>query len=176
MRFSAKIPAVLFCLLAAATASSAFSLNNLPFMSDAHIGLVTGVGTGVNFGFNAGFDIQDFTVGPELEQLITDVDYSAGINATRLGGYIKYYVNNDIAVNVHLGSFQLQVKERDIYYSSGGVEYVLLAGAQRYTGKYQAISVDIPWEGFKIVPKFIVNAVDGGGSVNEFNLNLAKSF
>jgi hypothetical protein len=174
-----KIILILIFTLTSVSSSLAFRVRDLPLASDAHIGFVTGVGAGINFGFNAGFDVLEVKIGPELEQIITDVDYTSGINATRFGGYIRYElteVAKDLNINFHMGSFQLQVKERDIYYSSGSVDYLLLAGSQRYTGKYQALSVDIPWGEFKITPKFIVNTIDGGGSVNEFNLNLGREF
>ena len=70
--------------------AQAVKVQKLPFVSDFHIGIVNGVGFGLNFGFNAGIDVWGAKIGPEIEQLILDVDYSASVNCTRYGGYINF--------------------------------------------------------------------------------------
>lgn len=166
----------LLAVVICASSSFAAKVEKLPLVSDAHLGFVTGIGTGINFGFDAGFDLLAVELGAELEQVITDVDYTAGINATRFGGFLNFDVSDGILANVHMGVFEFQVKNRDIAYNSNGTNYLLLAGTQRYTGKYQAISLDIPWQEFMVSPKFVVNSIDGQGSFSEFNLNLGRSF
>ena len=68
----------LLFVLMTASSSLAVKVRELPFASDIYLGFVAGIGTGIDFGFRAGYDVAAVKLGVELEQLITDVDYSAG--------------------------------------------------------------------------------------------------
>ncbi|MFH1576076.1 MAG: hypothetical protein ABID35_00880 [Candidatus Margulisiibacteriota bacterium] len=151
-------------------------VENLPLVSDAHLGFITGIGEGVGIGFDAGFNLLGLKIGPEFEQVITNVDYSAGINATRFGGFINRQLFDGFYINFHMGKFDFQIKNSDIVYNYNGQDYRLLAGASTYSGVYQAVSIDYLWQGYLFTPKFLINEIQDQGKITEFNLNIGRSF
>jgi len=159
-----------------ASSSFAFKVRDLPFASDVHLGVATGVGAGVNFGFDAAFQLADITIGPEIEQLVLDVDYSSAVNATRYGGYVGISILEHLSINYHLGKFNFQVKDRDIRYNANGVNYLLTAGTNSYAGVYQAVSLDYLWGDFLISPKVVFNSIDDQATLREFDLNIGARF
>lgn len=172
-----KIISIFFLLLfCASSASAAIKIRELPFVSDFHIGLVTGVGGGINLGFDAGFKLGNLMLGPEIEQVITDVNYSSSVNATRIGGFLNIEIFKYVFLNVHMGKFNFQVKNRDINYDLDGQNYFFVAGSNSYPGTYQAVSVDLPWQEYMLSPKLIINQIDNGGTLTEFDFNIGRSF
>jgi len=155
--------------------SFAVHIQNLPFVSAAHLGVVSGIGTGLSLGFSAGISLNNWKIGPEFEQIITDVDYSAAVNAKRLGAVLSVELMNGLVLNLHLGSFGFQVTNRDAAYRSGGNDYLLLAD-HYYSGQYEAVSADYLWNDFLITPKLAINAINGQGTLSEFDLNLGRYF
>ncbi|MFH1347972.1 MAG: hypothetical protein ABIH22_04705 [Candidatus Margulisiibacteriota bacterium] len=159
-----------------ASSSFAIQVRELPIASEIHVGICTGIGAGINIGFSGGWDIFDLSIGPEIEQVLTDIDYRAELGGTRVGAFVKtglFYEN--LFINFHLGIFEFQVANSNVDYTSGGNNYTLNDG-NRYSGKYQAISLDYVWLGYNFSPKFYINTIDGQGSVTEFDFNVGRSF
>lgn len=147
-------------------------IEKLPLASDAHVGLVTGIGTGLNIGFDLGFKLFNLKIGPEIEQVISDVDYSAGINSLRIGGNVSLKLTDSLNINFHLGYFNFQVKNSDIHYGS----HTYTAGTKSYKGNYSALSIDYIWQDFLFSPKLIVNNVEDGAIFNELDFNIGREF
>ncbi|MFH1683448.1 MAG: hypothetical protein ABIA67_01050 [Candidatus Margulisiibacteriota bacterium] len=177
MRFHTKKIFVSFILLfLLASSSLAIQIRELPIASEIHMGFCSGIGAGINIGFSGGWDLFDLTIGPEIEQVLTDIDYKAELGSTRVGAFVKtglFYEN--LFINLHLGIYEFQIGNRDIDYSSGGNNYTLYIG-NRYSGKYQAISLDYVWQDYNFSPKFYINNINGQGSVTEFDFNIGRSF
>ena len=174
-----KILIIFACLIILAGNCLAIKIREMPFVSDVHLGFVSGIGTGLNFGFDAGINVNEkLMIGPEIEQVITDIDYASDINATRLGLYLNYdlseYVEK-LAFNLHYGSTGFYVSKNDIRYEYQGKIYYLLAN-NSYSGQYLAFSLDYPLGEFFISPKLVINSIHGGGSFNEIDLNVGRKF
>ncbi len=174
-----KILIILFCLIVLSINCSAIKIREMPFASDVHLGFVTGIGTGINFGFDASFNVNEkLRIGPEIEQVITDVDYTSEINATRLGLYLNYDLSEFIeklAFNMHYGSTGFYVSKNDIRYEYQGKMYYLSAN-NSYSGQYIAFSLDYYLEEFFISPKLVINSIHGGGTFNEIDINVGREF
>jgi hypothetical protein len=153
----------------------AFKVENIPLISDFHIGISTGVGTGINIGANALLSYRRLKFGFEVEQLMTDVNYSATINATRFGGVIGYVLSDVIRVNYHLGNFNFMPSRLFQYQDSTGQTY-RVNEATNYKGQYWALSLDYYAWDFLFSPKFIVNGIYNQGMVREIDFNIGKSF
>lgn len=167
---------ILTGLIIYASSCNAIKIENLPLMSDAHVGMVSGIGLGIGLGFDAGLRLGNFQIGPEIEQLITDVDYSASINATRFGGFISYMISESFTLNFHAGSFNFQ-PNRQIIYTADGNNYILAENLD-YKGSYSAISLDYLYKPFNmlITPKIALNSINEQGTLREFDLNLGWRF
>ncbi|MBU0630507.1 MAG: hypothetical protein KKC80_06265 [Candidatus Margulisbacteria bacterium] len=167
----------LFILLLLSTASFAvIKLHELPMASDFHLGLVSGVGTGLNFGAIFRFPFNNtMQIGAELEPLMTDVNYSATMNAIRFGGVVSYLINDETMLNGHIGMYNLKTNQ-DFNYVKDGTLYTF-AAATNYKGTYLAISLDYyyePW-GVKFSPKYVFNTVsDFNLQFNEIDFNITK--
>jgi hypothetical protein len=167
---------ILFLSLFIIRPAQAFKVEKLPLVSDVHIGVVSGVGTGLNIGFDAGFNVLGIKIGPEIEQVITDVDYSAGINATRVGGTISAWIYANWLLNYHIGMFNFQVKNRDIVVQQNGQNYTFLAGPGTYHGTYNALSLDYVWNDYLFTPKLLINLLDNGAQFKEIDFNIGRVF
>jgi len=171
-----KSLAVLLLLCLFSPAAQAVKVQKLPFVSDFHMGVSNGVGFGLDFGFDAGIDLWGIKLGPEIEQLILDVDYSASINATRYGGYLTLPLTRDLNLNLHAGSTNFQVTKANVRYTVDGTVYTLPMD-QKYSATYQAVSLDYILGDYKLSPKLVYNMVAGQGVfLREFDFNLARSF
>lgn len=164
--------------LAFGNASQAIKIENFPLATDAHIGIVTGVGVGMNLGFDLGATIKDvIQIGPEFEAVISDVNYSATVNAVRIGGFINYKLSSSFILNFHMGTFNMQ-SSREFTYSAGGNLYRILEG-QNYKGQYTAVSLDYLFgdmDQYMLSPKITINTVNNQGTMNQFDLNLGFRF
>jgi hypothetical protein len=170
-----KTALVLLFILFCAPSSFAIRVQKLPFASDIHIGLVTGIGTGMNIGFDAGINILRLKIGPEFEQIITNVDNVSNINALRIGGYLNFQIFKNLALNFHIGKLDFTIKNQDVAYTSNGNSYLLFADTS-YKGSYQGVSIDYSWGDYMISPKLIYNEIDNRGKLTEFDLNIGRSF
>ena len=170
-----KVLFSLLLVLIISDSSLAFKVENIPLVSDFHIGIATGVGTGINIGANALLSYRRFKFGLEVEQLMTDVNYSATINATRFGGVIGYVLSDVIRINYHMGNFNFMPSRLFQYQDSTGQTYIINE-ATNYKGQYWALSLDYSAWDFLFSPKFIINSIYNKGTVREFDFNIGKSF
>ena len=165
---------MVFSLISAS--AGAVRVQELPLVSKIHLGVVTGIGGGINFGFNAAFKLFDVNLGLELEQVISDVEYSSSVNGTRYGGLLNIPLTKDLSLNLHMGSFGFQVSKADINYTINGSSQTLIAD-ENYSGKYQALSLDYRYAGFLFSPKLVLNIIDGkSGTIQEFDFNIGRAF
>ena len=153
--------------------AQAFKLENLPFFSSFHIGFVSGVGSGLNFGATGKFLPGKLKIGAEIEQLITDVNYSASINALKYGGLVSYKCSDLITLNGHYGFIQFQSNKDFAYTDLSNTSYLLSANTA-YTGSYWAVSLDYAFDWFSLSPKYSVNTIQDKGSVTEFDINVSR--
>ncbi|MBN3033274.1 MAG: hypothetical protein JW873_04185 [Candidatus Saganbacteria bacterium] len=157
------------------TGAQAFRLENLPFFSNFHIGCAAGIGTGLNFGARGKFLPGNLKIGAEIEQLITDVNYSVTVSTRKYGGIISCKINDFWTLNGHYGIFECTTN-KDLPFSNNSNNYILIANTS-YPGNYYAVSVDyIIGEYFTISPKLSVNAIQDKGSLAEFDLNVGRTF
>jgi len=155
---------------------SAFKLENLIVKGDFHIGLVNGIGSGLNFGVRAEIPFEsDIELGLELEQLVTDVNYSATINGLKLGAVFSYQIMPVLGLNLHIGTLGFK-SNKDIFYKNNSGQTQIIRENSNTTGQYYAISLDYAIWDLEISPKYIINNVTDKGQVTEFDLNLGKSF
>jgi hypothetical protein len=155
--------------------AQAFKLENLPFFSNFHIGFVSGAGAGLNFGANGKFLLGNVKLGAEIEQLITDVNYSASINAVKYGGLVSYNITDLITLNGHYGRLQFKTNKDFAFTDLANNSRLLLANTA-YTGTYLAISLDYSFDWFSLTPKYTINTVQDKGSVAEFDINVSRGF
>jgi hypothetical protein len=176
MKAFIKNLAVFFCLLALFQAAHAFKLENIDMFSDFHIGLVSGVGTGLDFGVSALFLPGRIKCGLEIEQLITDVDYTATLNALKYGGIVNLVLAENWTLGGHLGVLQFR-SNKDIVYNDLAKTRQVISADQLYKGRYWGVSLNYlyPDWGLIITPKYSVITVDEKGSVAEFDINVGKS-
>jgi len=155
--------------------SPAIQVENIPLISDFHIGIATGIGTGIDIGANALLTYRRIKFGLEVEQLMTDVNYSATINATRFGGVIGYVLSDVIRINYHLGNFNF-MPSRLLYYKDSNGQTYNLNEATNYKGQYWALSLDYSAWDFIFSIKFVVDSIYNQGTIREFDFNIGKSF
>ncbi len=175
-----KIVFAVFIVLAASTAAFAMKVENLPSISfiplnsDFHIGIVNGIGNGLNIGINALVPLGDFGAGLEVEQIMSDINYSATINATRFGLIASLLLYNSIKLNYHMGNFNFMPSQAINFIDATGGNYIL-AEATNYKGQYWGISADYPAFDFIFTLKFTNNAIQDKGTVREIDLNIGRS-
>jgi hypothetical protein len=167
--------AVIFWLIMLLSGAQAFKLENTPFFSNFHIGFVSGVGAGLNFGVSGRFLPGDFKIGAEIEQVITDVNYSATINAIKYGGLVSLKLTDLITLNGHYGVLQFKTN-KDFAFTDLSNTSIPLTANTPYTGNYWAISLDYPFEWFSLTPKYAVNTIQDKGSVAQFDINVSRGF
>jgi len=155
----------------------AFRLDKIDAVSDFHIGLTTGIGTGLNFGVSAKFLPGNLKPGLEVEQLITDVDYSAMIHGLKLGLLLNLKIDENLYINGHYGNSQFRSSKNIIYKDLAGNSQTIVAD-QLTMGSYCGISLDylMPDWGVLITPKYLINSISGQGPVGQFDLNIGKTF
>lgn len=155
----------------------AFKLEKIDAFSDFHIGLTNGIGAGLNFGATAKFLPGRLKPGIEVEQLITDVDYSATIHGLKLGFILNYKVDENIYLNGHYGNSQFRSNKNINYKDLAGNSQSIVAD-QLTKGSYFGISMDylVPDWGVLVTPKYLINTISGQGAVNQFDLNIGKTF
>jgi hypothetical protein len=165
----------LFCALV--SPCFAFRLDKIDAVSDFHIGWTNGIGSGINFGAAAKFLQGELKPGIEIEQLITDVNYSASINGLKLGVLLNYKIDQNMSVNAHYGNSQFRANKTFVYKDLAGNNQTIIAD-QLTMGSYVGISLDYmitDW-GFMVTPKYLINTISGQGAVSQFDLNIGKSF
>lgn len=165
----------LLIFLFASNAGFAIKLEKLPFMSDFHIGIINGIGIGINLGASALLPFYNLGFGAEIEQLMTDVNYSATLNATRFGGLIRYALSDKMKINYHLGNFNF-IPSRDFQYKDLSGQMQFITEAVNYKGSYWAVSLDYNEWDFIFSPKYVMDSIKDKGSVSEFDFNIGKSF
>ncbi|HTY13012.1 MAG TPA: hypothetical protein VMD02_02360, partial [Candidatus Omnitrophota bacterium] len=117
------------------------SKSMIPLNSDFHIGVVNGIGNGLNIGINALVPMWNFGAGLEIEQIMSDINYSATINATRYGLVGAWTLSDSLKLNYHMGNFNVIPSTAVNYTDANGGSYVL-AEAVNYKGQYWALSAD----------------------------------
>ena len=167
------ISLVLTALLAGG--SHAIKVEKLPFMSDFYVGIVNGIGIGIDLGVRAIYPIEDLRFGLELEQIMSDVNYTMTLNATRLGACAGIKVNDNLTVFYHMGGFNFMPSRLYVYTDSNGNNYTLKENTN-YKGTYWAVSADYLAWGFIITPRFVNNTIFDQGVVREIDVNIGKSF
>ncbi|MFA4967761.1 MAG: hypothetical protein WC624_06045 [Candidatus Margulisiibacteriota bacterium] len=156
-------------------AGFAIKVEKLPFMSDFHIGLVNGIGMGINLGLHAIYPVQDLRFGLEVEQIMSDVNYTSTLNATRFGVCAGIKLYDNLSVFYHMGGFNFMPSVPFTYIDSGGQTHSV-DGSVNYKGNYWAVSIDyLAWD-FILTPIFINNTIYNQGSVKELDINIGKSF
>jgi hypothetical protein len=169
-----KYPVILLLILIlASSASWAMKLENLPFMSDVHTGIVYGPGMGIDLGAGAWLFLRDIKVGVEVEILMTDANYTATLNATRYGGVFGTKFQN-YTLNYHVGALNF-ISNRDLDYNDMSNQPQQIKENINYKGHYWGFSVDIPAGEFILSPKYLINTVTNQGSIWELDLNIARS-
>lgn len=154
--------------------ASAIKLENFPFMSDVHLGIVSGLGWGLNIGAGGWLNYKNIKFGGEIEQMMTDYDYTATINWTRYGGIIGYNFSNFV-LNWHMGALSF-TPSRNINYKDLAGNAQTVTENINYKGSYWAISADFKTGEFTLSPKYMVMSFLNKGSYAEVDLNLGKSF
>ena len=167
------ITLVLTALLAGG--SQAIKVEKLPFMSDFYVGMVNGIGMGIDLGVRAIYPLEDLRFGLEVEQLMTDVNYSMTLNATRFGACCGIKINDNLTVFYHMGGFNFMPSRLYVYTDSNGKTYTLNESTN-YKGTYWAVSVDYLACGFIISPRFVNNTIFDQGVAREVDVNVGKSF
>ncbi|KAF0134194.1 MAG: hypothetical protein FD145_837 [Candidatus Saganbacteria bacterium] len=167
--------AAVFCIFMLSNICLAISLDKLSFMSDFHLGLVSGAGLGLNLGANALYSLGEVKIGAEVEQLMTDVGYSATLNATRFGAVLRMEFLDNWRTNLHAGIFNFMAS-RDFSFTNMSGASQNIIGAVNYKGNYSAISADyLSWD-FIITIKYLLNNINEKGMLSEVDLNIGKEF
>jgi len=147
--------------------------------SDIYCGFVCGPGSGLDLGAKVWLPIElnNNKLGLEIEEFITDYNYTAQICAFKGGLTVKRPVSPELSFSAHIGLFRLKSnKEVNLTDLSGNSQ--LLSANTSYKGLYGGVSIDYIMYIWDVIltPKLIVNNVDNKGSLLEFDLNIAKSF
>lgn len=164
--------AVLFII---SNSAFAIKVEKLPFMSDFYIGLVNGIGMGLDIGGTAIYSLEDLRLGLEIEQIMSDVNYSATLNATRFGVRAGIKMNDNLEIFYHMGGFNFMPSVPITYKDSASQSYTVDGGVN-YKGTYWAVSADYRAWDFILTPKFVNNTIFDHGVVREIDLNIGKSF
>ena len=170
-----KIVLAIILVFVISRASFAIKLEKLPFLSDFHIGIVNGIGMGLDLGVSGSIPIDAFRLGLEVEQIMSDINYSATINATRFGILLGYTISDTMRLNYHMGNFNFMPSRLIVFQDSSGSTYVL-DEAVNYKGQYWAFSLDYRAWDFIFTPKFMVDSIFDKGTVRELDLNIGRSF
>jgi hypothetical protein len=153
-----------------------FSGSNIPYDSSFHLGLVNGPGTGINIGADIYYPLEGFSLGGDVEQLVTNSEFEQNINILKYGLAIKFVLNDDFFLTLHYGrsSFYLS---KAINYRDGisGTEYSIDADT-RGTGSYIAIGPNFRVGEYYVTPKVILNNITDGGQLLELDLNVGHKF
>ncbi len=137
-----------------------------------------GPGAGINFGLDAYMPFEDWRFGGEIEQIISDYEFEVNINATRLGGVIKYkFFEETMALGLHLGKIFFKTTKDVVYTDAFSNNKYEIKGERGYSATYieAAASFKI-LEEFILTPKIILNYVDDGGAIKEVDLNIGHEF
>jgi hypothetical protein len=160
-------------LIASASPGFAFKVEKLPFMSDFHIGVVNGIGMGINIGVRALYPFGDVMAGGELEQIMSDVNYAATLNASRFGLVAGLDVYENTQAYVHFGYFNFMASDFFLFTNTGG-NVTSINGSENYKGLYMAISVDRRAWDFDFTLKLTTNNIYDRGAINEMDLNIGR--
>ena len=168
------IVAGLVLLVAGANPGYSFTVEKLPFMSDFHVGLVNGIGNGINIGLRALFPLDQFFVGPEVEQIMSDINYSATINASRFGVVGGMNVYENTKAFLHLGYFNFMPSDVFNYIDASGHFFQVSPGVN-YKGLYWGLSADYTAWDFIFTIKYLSDSITDGGTINELDFNVGRS-
>ncbi len=178
MRNFKTITLVLFFVFVFVSSAHALKVEENPYASTFHLGLVFGPGTGLDLGADFLFPFEALQLGFEGEIIITDYEFEVNINGRRLGGVLRYeFIEDFFSLGAHFGKTWFTVS-RDVEYLDviSGEKYVIYENSDN-SATYLAASFDfIVFDGYILTPKLIMNSVDGGGSLLEFNLNIGHEF
>jgi hypothetical protein len=174
MRSKLAILAAFLLLAAVISPARAMKLQNLPLMAEFHLGLVAGLGTGLDFGAKAYLPLENLKLGLEIEQLVTDYNYSANINCLRLGGTLSLSLSPNFTLNGHFGTLGFQSSQDFVYRDTSGANQNITANIN-YKGAYYGGSLDYAIWGVVITPKYLINNVTDKGPYSEFDLNIGKN-
>lgn len=169
---------LIFILLSLlAPVSFGAKLEEIKWLSDFHLGLVTGIGTGMDFGITAMFLPGNLKFGAEVEQLITDVDYTATINGTKVGAVLSFNLTDSWVLSGHLGSVQFK-SNKDIVYNDSSNKAQIISADLLYRAQYRSIALNYKYKdwGLIITPKYTVNTIGSQGSIGQFDINIGKTF
>lgn len=166
---------LIFLILFLTNSAFALKVENIPLVSDFHVGLVSGIGIGISIGADALLSYRRLRFGLEVEQLMTDVNYSASIHATRFGGVVGYALSDVLKVNYHMGTFNF-ISSQFFQYRDANGGFYTVDEAVNYKGAYWALSLDYYAWDFLFSPKFVLNSINNQGIVREVDFNISKSF
>jgi|GEM_PF-1632403 len=165
-------------LLAMSSAAYALKVQEAPYASTFHLGLIFGPGMGIDLGADFLFPINSLDLGLEGEIIITDHEFEVNLNGRRVGGVLRYeFLEDFFSSALHFGKTWFTVS-RDVDYLDifSGKRYALYAD-EGNSATYMAFSLDfIVWDEYILTPKLVMNSVDGGGTLLEVNLNLGHDF
>jgi len=166
---------LLAALFLLASQTHAIKVENLHLNGDLHLGIVNGPGMGIYVGLDAGLKFDKLEIGAEAAKLMTDVNYSATISATRYGLVLGLRLSDIMKLNLHKGAQNFE-PSRDIAYKDASGKDQMLLESVNYYGDYWAISLDYQAWDYIISPKYVLNNVADKGSVQEIDLLIGKSF
>ena len=157
------------------SSASAMKIEKLPYMGDFHLGIVHGPGLGINLGVDGGLKLKDFDIGLEVYQIMTDVNYSATISATRFGAILGLKLYPNLKLNGHYGYFNF-IPSRDITFTDISGKSQTVIEANNYKGEYLAVSLDYSAWDLIFSPKYVFNKITDKGNLSEVDFNIGKSF
>jgi len=153
-----------------------FSGKNLPYDSTFHLGVVTGPGAGVDIGADMFYPLEWIKIGGDIEQQVTNSNFTQNINPLKYGIAIKYDITDIFYVTLHAGGAQFYVaKEINYTDSFNGTEYTIGEDTHGHA-TYWGVSPCFRVGEYIIMPKFVVNSIADGGNIFELDLNIGHKF
>lgn len=167
---------LLIIFLACAPASAIKISGGNGFSGMFHVGGVMGPGIGINFGLDLGMPVEQWELGLEAGQVITDYDFSISINATKIGGVARYeLIEDSLWGAVHIGKTWFSVS-KDMSFTDmfSGKSFALKSGGV-LDASYISASLDYKLGDIFVSPRVFLNYI-GEGAVFEFDLNVGSRF
>lgn len=155
-------------------------IENVPLFTDFYLGIINGVGTGLNFGISGNFTwFKPLILGLEAQQIISDHNYSAIINATRYGyiiGLESKIRDKDINFYYYFGNLRFQVSRWIDYKSREGDNYRIEAEIDQ-GGHYQGIGIEYPLgDNYYLIVRYHIDSIADQGSVDDYEINISRKF
>jgi len=153
-----------------------FSGSNVPFDSYFHLGLVNGPGTGVSIGAELFYPLQWAEVGLEVEQQITNTEFEQNLSILKYGIAGKLNVTDTLYLTASIGRASFYVTQALDYHDSfSGAEYTIDEDTHGGAA-YITFAPNFLIGEFIVTPKAVVDNIDDGGSIFEFDLNIGHAF